>query len=733
MLRTAGPPDGQGRLARHRLAQGVRRPGRAGLRPVHLLQRGPAGPGAVPLRHPQHRGPHDHAVRHRRAEELLPLGHPGRRDQTARSATPSPEPAPTWPRSGPGPCSTATSGSSTGTRSSPAAPTRPTSSGWPPAPTPTPPSTRGSPSSWCRPPTPGFSCTPIVTVGGVATTASYYDNVRVPRSALVGELNEGWRLITGQLNHERVGLAAVSALATRLWDETAQWVVDEGVADVDWVQADLARTYALLEAQKLLNWRMTAAVADDTLGPADSSAVKVFGTETTVEIYRRLLGIVGLGRVPQPRQPGSGAPRRPRAGRPPVADQHLRRRGQRGPARDPGHGRSGDEAVVPVSAAEADDARAPSLDERLQAFVGAGLVGAPGQQPAPRSGQPADDPPLGGGHGGPQPGLRGRGGGPGGRLRGDHRPADHAAGLDHAGPAGDAWPGRGTGRGARPRATRPATADGPAGRGRIHLGGGHQLRPALRAAAGARRPARGHLGDRFGQSAEKATGLGVGHFVTTRLEFTDQNGESGGHHAVPDPQVQAPAEKAPEADSPRPKRPRPALTQDNRFFFEGAKQHKLLIQRCSRVRDPPPPAPAGLRQLPVVRVGHGSPRRAGAPSTASWSTTTPRCRRSTTRWWWRWSSSRRAPAWWPTWPASPRRTVAIGMPVVAAFEAFDEDLTLPVFRPASAGRRCTTELDDETTATRRLKTRRGALMDFTFDEEQTAVRGGRGGDLLRTA
>jgi alkylation response protein AidB-like acyl-CoA dehydrogenase len=153
--------------------------------------------------------------------------------------------------------------------------------------------------------TPGFSCTPIVTVGGVATTASYYDNVKVPRSALVGGLNEGWRLITGQLNHERVGLAAVSALAHRLWNETAQWALAQGMADVEWVQADLARTYALLEAQKLLNWRMTAAVADDTLGPADSSAVKVFGTESTVEIYRRLLGIVGAAGYLIPYTPGA--------------------------------------------------------------------------------------------------------------------------------------------------------------------------------------------------------------------------------------------------------------------------------------------------------------------------------------------------------------------------------------------------------------------------------------------
>jgi alkylation response protein AidB-like acyl-CoA dehydrogenase len=127
----------------------------------------------------------------------------------------------------------------------------------------------------------------------------------VARSSVVGEVNEGWRLITGQLNHERVGLAAVSALAYRLWDEVAEWVVDQELCDVGWIQEDLARTYALLEAQKLLNWRMTAAVADGTLGPADSSAVKVFGTESTVETYRRLLGVVGAAGYLSPGSPGA--------------------------------------------------------------------------------------------------------------------------------------------------------------------------------------------------------------------------------------------------------------------------------------------------------------------------------------------------------------------------------------------------------------------------------------------
>jgi len=152
---------------------------------------------------------------------------------------------------------------------------------------------------------PGFSCTPIVTVGGVATTASYYNDVRVPKDALVGELHGGWRLITGQLNHERVGLAAVGALAFRLWDEVAAWVAEQGLGDVGWIQQDLALTYALLDAQKLLTWRMTAAVAADALRPADSSSVKVFGTESTVEIYHKLLGIVGAAGYLSPGSPGA--------------------------------------------------------------------------------------------------------------------------------------------------------------------------------------------------------------------------------------------------------------------------------------------------------------------------------------------------------------------------------------------------------------------------------------------
>ena len=158
---------------------------------------------------------------------------------------------------------------------------------------------------------PGFKCTPIVTVGGNVTTATYYDDVRVPRGNVIGDVNSGWQLITTQLNHERVGLAALGGLGHRLWDDVFEWcrTTDSGeggtMLELPWVRSDLARTHARLEAMKLLNWRMAAAVAAEALKPADSSAVKVYGTETLIEVYRALLGILGAVSYLPPGAPGA--------------------------------------------------------------------------------------------------------------------------------------------------------------------------------------------------------------------------------------------------------------------------------------------------------------------------------------------------------------------------------------------------------------------------------------------
>src|SRR5690606_35798873 len=106
----------------------------------------------------------------------------------------------------------------------------------------------------------GFSWSPIQTVGGMVVTATYYNGVRVPASAVVGDVDGGWGLITTQLNHERIGLAALGGRMVRLWEDVRDWARETGVIELPWVRADLARTHARLEAMRLMNWKMTMAV-----------------------------------------------------------------------------------------------------------------------------------------------------------------------------------------------------------------------------------------------------------------------------------------------------------------------------------------------------------------------------------------------------------------------------------------------------------------------------------------
>jgi alkylation response protein AidB-like acyl-CoA dehydrogenase len=144
---------------------------------------------------------------------------------------------------------------------------------------------------------PGFSWTPVHTVAGTTTSATFYSGVRVPADALVGEENKGWPLITNQLNHERVALTSSapvrSALrAVREWAATTKLANGQRVIDAEWVQLNLARVHAKSEFLKLLNWRI-AAEAGEGLGPAAASATKVFGTEFATEAYRLLMEVLG--------------------------------------------------------------------------------------------------------------------------------------------------------------------------------------------------------------------------------------------------------------------------------------------------------------------------------------------------------------------------------------------------------------------------------------------------------
>jgi alkylation response protein AidB-like acyl-CoA dehydrogenase len=158
---------------------------------------------------------------------------------------------------------------------------------------------------------PGFSHSPIHTVGGGTTSMSYYDNVRVPVDMLVGRENGGWELITLQLNHERMGLAAFGSGAYQILDDVIEWAREtesdtgQPLIEKPWVQAALAESYARIEAIKVMNWKMAWELENGKLDPADASAAKVYGSETLIEVYRLLLEVLGVAGTVQDGSPGA--------------------------------------------------------------------------------------------------------------------------------------------------------------------------------------------------------------------------------------------------------------------------------------------------------------------------------------------------------------------------------------------------------------------------------------------
>lgn len=159
----------------------------------------------------------------------------------------------------------------------------------------------------------GFSWTPVHTMAGPDTSATYYQDVRVPQTSLVGPENGGWPLVTNQLNHERVALTSAAALQLALAQTTA-WAKETKAADGslvfdrEWVQLNLARVHAKVEYLKLMNWEIASRVdagGDAAPRPWDASACKVYGTELSTEAYRLLMEVLGPQASLRQDSPGS--------------------------------------------------------------------------------------------------------------------------------------------------------------------------------------------------------------------------------------------------------------------------------------------------------------------------------------------------------------------------------------------------------------------------------------------
>jgi 3-oxocholest-4-en-26-oyl-CoA dehydrogenase alpha subunit len=158
--------------------------------------------------------------------------------------------------------------------------------------------------------TPGVRVVPMQLLGDHNINYTFWEDVRVPLTNVVGGLNNGWSLITNQLNHERVTLCSPGIIERALgdvleWARTTTLADGRRVIDREWTRVLLAKVYAKLEFLKLINWKVAWTATQGKLDVADASTTKVFGTEFYMEALRLLTEVVGQAGTLRRGSPGA--------------------------------------------------------------------------------------------------------------------------------------------------------------------------------------------------------------------------------------------------------------------------------------------------------------------------------------------------------------------------------------------------------------------------------------------
>ena len=158
--------------------------------------------------------------------------------------------------------------------------------------------------------TPGITMQPLNLLGSHDINAVFYEDVVVPAANVVGGENHGWKLITNQLNHERVTLCA-SGVMERALNEVTEYAqntkLPDGrrVIDQEWVQHNLAKLHVKVEIVRLMNWQVAWEATQGVLDIGHCSALKVFGSELNMEGYQLLMEILGPVSYLEPDAPGA--------------------------------------------------------------------------------------------------------------------------------------------------------------------------------------------------------------------------------------------------------------------------------------------------------------------------------------------------------------------------------------------------------------------------------------------
>lgn len=145
--------------------------------------------------------------------------------------------------------------------------------------------------------TPGISIKPLYTMPGERNNYTFFDDMRIPETCLIGEENRGWKYITAQLDFERIMLSPSGPMRRNI-DDTVQWAKETridgaAVIEQEWVRAKLAELTMEVEVLRILNYQVAWLVTNGVVPYAEASMIKVFGSELYQRVNNCLLQIMG--------------------------------------------------------------------------------------------------------------------------------------------------------------------------------------------------------------------------------------------------------------------------------------------------------------------------------------------------------------------------------------------------------------------------------------------------------
>ena len=149
----------------------------------------------------------------------------------------------------------------------------------------------------------GIEVRPFRMMGGGRTNFTFYDDVRVPASALVGEENRGWYYMTTQLDFERVAISPVAEIE-RIFDSLCEAFRERGIgADEEWTRVTLAAMAADLNVLKVMDLKTACMVANGEIPVYEASLLKVLSNEFRLKLCGeavQMLSSAGLIRKGSP-------------------------------------------------------------------------------------------------------------------------------------------------------------------------------------------------------------------------------------------------------------------------------------------------------------------------------------------------------------------------------------------------------------------------------------------------